>query len=338
MVKPINARDFSQLFWGHFWFHFSVIPEQVLAYWQWLQFASLEGENIGQKPLYVNVDETSIAFMTGLKGTVAKPCKGKRARETASLSQRRNNFTLMAAIAPEPAIQAALPQFVLLNKHQISKADLAAAVSSAPANVHILRRRSSWCDNGVVRQYLSRLRAAMDVAAPDRYILLILDCARAHIHNSVRDHAKRCRIRLIYCPAGTTKYLQPCDLQLFHPLKRAMEEVWRDRKSQEANLELTMRFRLSVLFEAMQHVLTGRPWDRAFHLAGVGNQRSVGRALLAALGWTHVPKISVCPPALVDVATIFPRRMKVDTMSYVYWHPHKWPIPEEAWCQLPCLD
>ncbi|CAE7035539.1 unnamed protein product [Symbiodinium natans] len=310
----------------------------ALAYWQWLGFARLEAVTAGQEPLIVNVDETSISFVTGLKGTVIKACKGKRAREAASLSQRRSNFTYLAAITPDPAIQPFLPQFVLLNEHQISKEELAAAVRSAPPNVRMLRRPSAWCDNAVMRQYLSALRASLQTAAPDRYAILLLDVARAHVHNSIRDHAKRCRVRLVYVPAGTTKYLQPCDLQLFHSFKRVLEEVWRERKGHAVIGALTMQFRLGVLFEAMKRVLATRKWEKAFQLAGVlGDQRSIKRSLLDVLGWTQVPEIPVRPPSLADAARIFPRRMKIDTMSYIYWHKDR-PLPDEARRNLPCLD
>ena len=347
LLKNKEKQNFGTNFWGpflapHFCVFFGarfVSPfAQALAYWQWLGFARLEAVTAGQEPLIVNVDETSISFVTGLKGTVIKACKGKRAREAASLSQRRSNFTYLAAITPDPAIQPFLPQFVLLNEHQISKEELAAAVRSAPPNVRMLRRPSAWCDNAVMRQYLSALRASLQTAAPDRYAILLLDVARAHVHNSIRDHAKRCRVRLVYVPAGTTKYLQPCDLQLFHSFKRVLEEVWRERKGHAVIGALTMQFRLGVLFEAMKRVLATRKWEKAFQLAGVlGDQRSIKRSLLDVLGWTQVPEIPVRPPSLADAARIFPRRMKIDTMSYIYWHKDR-PLPDEARRNLPCLD
>ena len=45
--------------------------------------------------------------------------------------------------------------------------------------------------------------------------VLLMDCARQHIHRSVFDAAARQGVRLVLIPAKLTWLLQPCDAHVF---------------------------------------------------------------------------------------------------------------------------
>ena len=303
-----------------------------MAFWQWISFALAEAKEAKQVPLILSVDETCISWVTGLRG------KARCAADESTLAQRRSNFTLLACISADADIQTLLPQFVLVNKRQLTARDLPAVKALQPSGTHIVQGKSAWCNHGVMRHFWSALAAILKPVAKDRYIILLLDCAGCHIHDSIRSHAERLQIRLIYVPAGTTRYLQPCDLKLFSALKHTLREVWRERKGASVVGALTMQFRMAVLFESLKR-MSRRDWTSAFEMAGaLGRQTEVNRPLLRVLGWEQTPEVPLMPPSLENASSIFPRRRRLNIVDYVYWRKDGRPLPAEVRRRIPRLE
>ena len=53
------------------WPKVCIVSAQVTAFWQWINFAWAEAEEAKETPLVLNADETCIAWVKGLSGTVA---------------------------------------------------------------------------------------------------------------------------------------------------------------------------------------------------------------------------------------------------------------------------
>ncbi|CAE7913906.1 unnamed protein product, partial [Symbiodinium necroappetens] len=164
------------------------VEDVVTAFWQWINFAWAEAEEAKETPLVLNADETCIAWVKGLSGTVAKTTQARCAADRASLAQRRSNFTLLACICAESRIQPLLPQFILVNKRQITMKELAVVKGLLPPQTYVVRGQSAWCSHELLRRFLTALATSLEPVSHGRYIILLLDCAACHLHDSIRSH------------------------------------------------------------------------------------------------------------------------------------------------------
>ena len=183
--------------------------------------------------------------------------------EVASLGDRRSHMTFLASITSDAEVQARLPQVLIGNERQLSAATMR-NLTGLPENIHVWRCKSAWNSHALMRRYLSLLASSLGSVLKDRYVILILDVARCHLHPTILPHAKRCGIRLCYIPASMTAELQPCDTHLFARFKGAFQEVWRRQKSiSPAGAVSTMQW-LHVVVDAIEAVLPTTDWEAAF--------------------------------------------------------------------------
>ena len=90
------------------------VVHKVLACWQWANFVESQ-QDLTQRVVYVNMDETMIRFWQGGRREFVKvEPLGERKwfldrEERGSLSERRQNSSLIAFIADCPRAQALLP-------------------------------------------------------------------------------------------------------------------------------------------------------------------------------------------------------------------------------------
>ena len=103
-------------------------------------------------------------------------------------------------------------------------------LTALPENIHVWRCKSAWNSHVLMRKYLSLLASSLGSVFQDRYVILILNVARCHLHPTILAHAKRSGIRLCYIPASMTAELQPCDTLLFARFKGALKRRGVDRK------------------------------------------------------------------------------------------------------------
>jgi len=277
------------------------------------------------------MDETALVrHASGLVGTVVKyPGKGKRLGEVASLGDRRSYITYLASITHDSALQLKLPQILIANERQLPANLLKNASSSLPANLHVWRRKSAWNSHEAKRKYLSLLSKSLGQSMYDRYVILVLDVARCHIHPSIVAHAKRCGVRLLYIPGLMTAELQPCDTHLFSQFKSAFHEAWRREKASSAGGIVTMLQWLHVVAAAVQRVLPSTDWKAAFESDGVlARQERLGRKLKEQVGWSEGVVLPGGLPTAEAASLIFPKRLKVDVQAYLTWHISKRRLPQ----------
>lgn len=162
------------------------------------------------------MDETALVRHTsGLVGTVLTRKRGSAKGtlgEASSLHQRRSHITYLASITHDSDVQLRLPQVLIGNEHQFPAAMMEALTTvSLPDTMHVWRCKSAWNSHALMRRYLSLLTSSLGSIVRDRYVILVLDVARCHIHPTILAHAKRCGLQLCYIPALMTAELQPCD-------------------------------------------------------------------------------------------------------------------------------
>ena len=105
---------------------------------------------------------------------------------------------------------------------------------------------------------LSLLASSLGHVLQDRYVILILDVARCHIHHTILAHARRCGIRLCYIPASMPPELQPCDTQ----------EAWREEKALSLGGSFSTTQWLQIVVRTIHSVLPTADWSKAFAADG----------------------------------------------------------------------
>ena len=274
-------------------------------------------------PVFINLDETSVMrHVTGLRGTVAKfSCREQKAVDRVSLADRRSNISLLGCVTSEVEIQKLLPQVLLGNHHQFTLQLLNSITSGLPTNISLWREASSWNTHATMRKWLSHLLKALGSWVDKRTIILLLDVHPSHIHPSIWQHARRCRIRLLYIPSRMTGHLQPLDTHVYSQFKAAMRRGWQTRKAQIPDGRVSHECWLQIVCEVVSKVLISKSWRHAFLADGIlDSQRSLSKTLLAELGFqSEAPHFGNEAPTATEAACIFPMRMKLDIEGYVLW-------------------
>jgi len=205
---------------------------KAIACWQWLNFLEARCP-LGKTVLHINMDESHIPlFWPSKLGFFQLPpcCTRKRflrQEQQATLAKRRAGFTLMAAVADDPAVQSVLPQVILANRHTLSRADWEAMGGHLRAdNIFVLRRKSSWATTSTIVEFVRLLAKVLEPLAQQRHVILTLDTAPAHLGERVARACSRANMFLHYVPAHMTAWLQPLDAYVFAPLKRFLRKAY----------------------------------------------------------------------------------------------------------------
>ena len=269
------------------------------------------------------MDETSLVrHVSGLLGTVVKTSRTRcQLGEVAPLHDRRSYITYLATITHDSEVQPRLPQVLIGNERQFTKT-IMNGVEFLPNNVYMWRCKSAWNSHLLMRRYLSLLASCLGSTLKERYVILILDVARCHLHPTILGHAKRCGIRLCFIPALMTAELQPCDTHLFARFKSTFQEQWRRQKSLSVAGSVSTHQWLEIVASTIQAVLP-TDWEAAFAGSGaLAEQTHISDALCMKLGWTCAPVAPEGLPSVQTASLVFPRKMKVHVQAYVSWGCH----------------
>ena len=304
---------------------------QAAAFFRWVNLASREA-SADRPPLFINMDETALVrHPTRIRGYVAKfSASQQKAVDRATLGDRRTCMSYFACVTHDAGVQGQLPQVVLGNERQVSKALLDTVASKLPANMVCWRLKSSWNSHETMRKWLSLLAKSLGNLVRDRTVILLVDVNPSHIHQSIFVHARRCGIRLVYVPAKLTAYLQPCDTHVFAKFKRSFRDIWRERRSNLPGGVVTDLCWLEIVFEAIQTALATASWRGAFLSTGIlEQQRRVSNRLRGAFGFARGVEFGDNPLTAEEASAIFPKRSKADHLSYVLWQPKSHRLQKE---------
>lgn len=304
-----------------------------MGYFRWVNHAQASAPE-GRQPLIINLDETSLAYsFTGSVGTVVcekyMPDGVQQGTENANTADTRGHVTYVSMITHDSAVQPKVPQVILGNEHRFTKTLLASVKPQVPSNVVLMRCKSAWNCHATMRAILSLLARTLGKLAKDRYVILLLDVHRSHIHGTIFTHARRLGIRLVYIPPKLTSMLQPCDTHLFSHLKCALREAWRDARS-NAGADISPGEWLSLIFSCIRQVLQGRSWLKAFRSTGaLASQKHLSPRVFYRMGLQAAPVAPLGPPSLHETLMLFPQRLRVNRMAYVLWCPAS-KVPKEG--------
>lgn len=299
-------------------------PGKAIAYFRWVNFARRQAPS-GRKPLFINLDETALCYsFTGMVGTVvcekALPPGKQHTTESATESDIRGHVTLITLITHDTEVQARLPQILLGNEHRFTLELLKKVKAATPSNVHLWRQQSAWNSHATMRRVLTTLSAALGALLKTRYVVLVLDVAGVHIHQTIHSLAKKLRIRLVFLPAKLTYLLQPCDTHLFRRFKHWLQEAFRQLRSTSESGVVTPEQWLGLIFRAVREVIQGVAWQHAFCSVGIlDEQKQLAPWVLRQMGLSSVPALGSEPPSYEETVDIFPKRRRINRMAYVLW-------------------
>ena len=173
----------------------------------------------------MNLDETHVQLVPGRQRGNAVFVSARRARRRApvrnvSLSERRAGFARVALVCDDSAVQAALPQLLLVPARLMTLAAWREVNRRCPQNVYVLRTKNGWNSARVLARRVRLLAKILEAAAPGRAVLFTLDVARLHLALPVIRACRQYGLMYHLVPAKMLWLLQPCDTRVFAAYKR----------------------------------------------------------------------------------------------------------------------
>ncbi len=281
--------------------------------WTWSNFLH-ERAPAGRRPVHVNMDETAIRFCQETRQGLLSARARQQRRSARSLWRQvprgttRAMMSLLAFVCDDEAIQALLPQVVLVSAKVSPLAELPALRAPLRSGVLVWREPRAWTTASIMVRLLGLLHRSLRSVLASRQIILSMDAYKAHICRAVWQRASRLGIFLFVIPAKMTWALQPCDTHVFSVLKRALAERCQASSAAEPRGDLPRPLLMEALSWTITNILRGRDWSKAFRDNGLcGGQGQVSLRLVERLGGLPEPAAGSHLPSLAMLQDIFPR-------------------------------
>lgn len=250
---------------------------QALAVWQWVNYLQTQVGS-GKEPILVNLDETSVPFYHGdVKGNVVLPRTAGRSRppvvQHVSRRELRACVTHVSLISNKIAFQQLLPQYILGNKSVLLVRDVRAVEPRLPPNLQVIRAKSGWTNTEFMVRVMRDLKASCERAEEPCQVILLMDCARQHLHPKVAQAAARNGIWLAFIPARLTWLMQPCDTHLFMAFKRFLRREYASERAQSPTGAVSSQAWLLMIARCVAEVVEQRDWAAAFAADGLTHQQ-----------------------------------------------------------------
>ncbi len=268
----------------------------------------------GKQPLRVNVDETNISrSYDNKKGLVLTRRCPKRPMLLPGDAVTRGSFSHVTFICDNPEIQPLLPQLIIGNSRVLRKQDLDVLQNSLPANVYLIRAKSSWLDAATFVAALRWLARALSPFKHTYDILLLMDCCYVHLHRDVLRAARKADVKVCFIPKKTTWLLQPCDTHVFRRYKAYLRRAYQAKQLRASSQDVTAVDLIRILLEIIRHVLQGIVWEKSFADNGYTlhqvNTCHRIRDLLPNLVVPTLPDSEFC---FADICSVLPRKRGYD--------------------------
>ena len=236
---------------------------------QWLLQVIGRDSNV----VVVNLDETGMSNVKeGRHGTVIARNRQHALDNVDRADQRYfSRCTLLAAIADDLPTQAALPQVFLPRQAAAASPSRATlrAVEDAGAPAECWHGSGGFMSAPLLRQYLTKLRAAVRSVRPGWKVVVAMDAANAHTNLKVLRHARRLGMHVLFVPARMTWMLQPLDTHVFAVLKRRMRQLVMEQRMAAARGRITAAAVLRCAAIAAKQVLSSGDWRGVMARAGL---------------------------------------------------------------------
>ena len=264
------------------------------------------------------MDETSIRLYQkpghGYMVKVARKQKrsAKGLTNNVTKGQLLGPFTHVAMICDVVDVQPHLPQFLFINRTQISQAEFDSIQSHWLPNVHPHRVVNPWMTNEKMKMVLKGLADAIAAHSQNRRVVLCADAHKTHIATSTWQSAAAHRFFYFIVPSKLTWALQPCDTHLFALFKDKLSTTCQQLAIAIGRRRWDILLLLKGLNTSIDEVLNKRSWRKAFDDLGYrGNQINVSKRVLEKVDMIKLPDVSHGIPSLATLTSCFPQRTNI---------------------------
>ena len=288
--------------------------------WKWSNYLHTNVP-VTKQPLHINIDETSVKVEMDVRhghvsGDAKKLEKGNSLRRRMSKSRQRTAYSYVAVLCDVEEVQRVLPQFIVVNGKQCTKAVYNALQERRPENIVLWRRSSAWLNVLAVCHVLRDIHKSLSALLSTYQVILSMDSCKTHINSKVWQACSRLGFLMYPIPPKTTGILQPLDIYVFAQLKQSLRHAYQTSCIDVSASSCTLGVSVLLLMEVIPKVLLSRCWRPAFeHLGHGGNQHDLSKRVLQSMNLTEAPCIAATFPTLADLAYCFPRGYDIDVES-----------------------
>lgn len=238
---------------------------QVAIFLQWVQWlwaVPLRNRDV----VCINIDETPLyKQLQPRKGYVLQSQRKHdlNAYARVPLRDRRGQATLLGCIADDFELHRALPQFVLTNDKNLSRAEKA-VLAVLPSPLQWVHPSKGWVTTAILKQLITRLRRAVRAERPAAEVVLFMDCATIHISDELLKHCSILNVHPVLIPAGLTYLLQPLDSHVFGSFKRELSEMQEKLRGEHPLGILQGDAWLNAVSSCVLQHIVHKDWTHAF--------------------------------------------------------------------------
>ena len=189
-------------------------------------------------------------------------------------SKGRGTISHAVLVCDDSTIQPELPQLIIGNEHILRVQDLNTLKPHLPANIVLVRAKSSWIKVELLIVLLEMLRKTLDAQKSEKVPVLLLDCCQVHCNARVWKTAKRMRILLCFVPARLTWLVQPLDVRVLARFKAFLRGRYRKLQLENEQCDVSVVQLVLILIEGIRRILQGRAWSSAFDECGYASDCS----------------------------------------------------------------
>ena len=291
---------------------------QVCIYLRWAQWL-LNVRLKQKKVVIINMDETSVNTQNATKHGmhVSTPHCRFRSDEAPTKKPRSMPCTLLGTVCNIDVIQEQLPQ-VLLPKYvkNASPPDaIKTAFAETGAPLEAWHKTGGWNNHGTMVTWLRKLHRHVRDHDKDLNIILVLDCATAHLNEKVLKVARTLKVNILMVPSKCTWFMQPLDVYSFAHLKRSLRKKLAKEEILSTTGNVSNLNKIRVIGEAVQEELVGQSWNDRMAKVGLSSDLSMCRDPLKRI--TRGMDLTARPPTKEELGCVLSKECR---QNRVPWH------------------
>ena len=186
--------------------------------------------NINDSELFriINCDETAIYFENPSTKTI--DVKGLK---EIIINIDGNEDKKISALLSITADGRKLPPFLIFKgkEDKIIEKELSSNYHVKKKNIFAVCQNRGWCDTNIFLKWYKNIFLYYEQFVAKKPCLLILDKAPSHYNDKISNEFNINRTNYIYIPGGLTRYLQPLDIGINMPFKKALQFKYIEEKT-----------------------------------------------------------------------------------------------------------
>ena len=238
-----------------------------MGYWQWMRFNESRVPT-GKKLLRISLDETCVSMAPETGTGLIIMSSAAEAMQYVSKHDARTNFTYVALVCDDEALQKSMPHFIVGSKSKMTNECYEKLCRENHANVHVWRTEHKAWNNSWLLQRMLKVLSEQLLHRTDLQPVLIMDVAPCHLHESVLREARSLGIWVMYVPAQLTFLLQVLDTHGFASFKNWLRKEYKRLQSVSVDGTVDRLLWLRVLQKAKADFFDSKSWAKGFQATG----------------------------------------------------------------------